>query len=209
MPRPRNDQMSERRRRYALSVVQQPSTGCAFGTNLLSRVSVSPPLILRLRVSEPDGAEVLPFDELPFMLCQLRLVTATGQPADMLSPVPNQPAAPDAEESGAAPSEPPRRPIPRAQQPSILQGSADGPAMEGSTPSPPRVPTSHSSSPAHAQSAAVPVRMLYGNMVAFGVRIPETQGQNTPHGIFFVFPDISIRSRGRFRLVADLNRMPK
>lgn len=43
---------------YQLIVVQQVTRGCAFGSNLLSRVPCSPPLNLRLKVSDGEGREI-------------------------------------------------------------------------------------------------------------------------------------------------------
>lgn len=45
-------------RRYHLRIVQQPTIGCAFGNNLLSRLAIAPPLIVQLRVTDGQDNEV-------------------------------------------------------------------------------------------------------------------------------------------------------
>lgn len=45
-------------RRYELIIVQEPTRGCAFGSNLLSRLPCAPPLIVQLRVTDESGNEI-------------------------------------------------------------------------------------------------------------------------------------------------------
>lgn len=45
-------------RRYTLSVVQQPRRSAEFGSNVLSRLPLAPPLIVRLDVTDADGNDV-------------------------------------------------------------------------------------------------------------------------------------------------------
>lgn len=45
--------------RYLLHILQQPTIGCAFGSNLLSRLAVAPPLIVQLQAIDRAGKEVL------------------------------------------------------------------------------------------------------------------------------------------------------
>lgn len=44
--------------RYELAIVQQPTVGCAFGSNALSRIPCGPPLILSLKITDGSGREV-------------------------------------------------------------------------------------------------------------------------------------------------------
>lgn len=46
--------------RYELIIVQAPTSGCAFGQNLLARLPCAPPLILRLRVTDGRSGRELP-----------------------------------------------------------------------------------------------------------------------------------------------------
>lgn len=46
------------RRHYTLSVIQQPLRAAEFGTGVLSRLPVSPPLIVRLEVRDGEGRSV-------------------------------------------------------------------------------------------------------------------------------------------------------
>lgn len=45
-------------RRYTLSVVQQPLRSAEFGSNVLSRLPLNPPLIVKLDVHDAEGNEV-------------------------------------------------------------------------------------------------------------------------------------------------------
>ena len=45
-------------RRYLLHIIQQPTTGCAFGSNLLSRLALAPPLIVQMQVIDRAGREI-------------------------------------------------------------------------------------------------------------------------------------------------------
>lgn len=45
-------------RKYEMIILQQPTRGCAFGSNLLSRLPCAPPLIVQLKVTDEDGNEV-------------------------------------------------------------------------------------------------------------------------------------------------------
>lgn len=45
-------------RRYILRVIQSPTTGSAFGTNLLARLALAPPLVVELVVTDSNGNEI-------------------------------------------------------------------------------------------------------------------------------------------------------
>jgi hypothetical protein len=44
--------------RYSLSIIQQPTRAAEFGTNVLSRLPLAPPLIVKLEVKDPKGNDV-------------------------------------------------------------------------------------------------------------------------------------------------------
>jgi len=46
------------RRRYTLRIIQSPNTGAAFGTNLLARLALAPPLVVELVVTNSEGVEI-------------------------------------------------------------------------------------------------------------------------------------------------------
>jgi len=47
-------------------------------------------------------------------------------------------------------------------------------------------------------------RLLYGSLVSSSYSLIDLNGQ---HGIFFMFPDVSIRVEGRYRLGVSLSRL--
>lgn len=52
---------------------------------------------------------------------------------------------------------------------------------------------------------SAPQRLLYGNLVSSPHILRNLQGRQ---GIYFLFPDVSIRCRGRFLLNVTLIRLP-
>jgi Velvet factor len=62
---------------------------------------------------------------------------------------------------------------------------------------PPDDPTNLSTQPS-AQ------RLLYGSLVSSSYSLVDLSGQR---GIFFVFPDVSVRIQGKFRLGINLSRL--
>ena len=49
-------------------------------------------------------------------------------------------------------------------------------------------------------------RLLYGNLVSSPHALRNLQGRQ---GVYFLFPDVSIRNRGRFQLHVTLMRIPR
>ncbi len=49
-------------------------------------------------------------------------------------------------------------------------------------------------------------RLLYGNLVSSPHLLRNLQGRR---GVYFVFPDVSIRQRGRYQLKVTLIRLPR
>lgn len=54
--------------------------------------------------------------------------------------------------------------------------------------------------------AASPLRLLYGNLVSSPHVLRNLQGRQ---GVYFLFPDVSIRWRGRFQLGVTLIKLPR
>ena len=179
-----------------MSIAQEPTTGAAFGTNLLARLPISPLLVTELRVTNRAGKEIsayvtaasrpvrnlpltnLPYslDEMPFLICQVSLITEDHQPADVLAPANHPPSSslPDGD----------------ARQPASASASATASSAPSSPPAAP----------------ASPLRTLYGTLAASPQQFASPSGYpNT----YFLFPEISVRCRGRFRLRALLLRIPK
>ncbi|KAF8884985.1 velvet factor-domain-containing protein [Infundibulicybe gibba] len=128
-------------RTYHLEVVQHPLRTAEFGTASLSRLPLTPPIIVQLTVRDPSGNSVVPESELPFLIAHLSLFSENGlTPLDMGSS------------------------IGRQQSPPIL----------------------------------------YGNLVSSIDQLEDLQGNM---GLFFIFPDVSIRCRGRFQLGISLLRI--
>ena len=49
-------------------------------------------------------------------------------------------------------------------------------------------------------------QLLYGNLVSSPHALRNLQGRQ---GVYFLFPDVSIRNRGRFQLHVTLMRLPR
>ncbi|KAM6496862.1 Velvet factor domain containing protein, partial [Amanita muscaria] len=127
-------------RTYHLEVVQQPIITAAFETANLSRLALTPPVIVQLTVRDTSGNSVVPELELPFLVAHLSLFSSDGTPLDM--------------------------------------GSSIG---RDHTP-----PT------------------LYGNIISSVEQLEDLQGNL---GLFFLFPDVSIRWRGQYQLGIKLLRL--
>ncbi|EIW67023.1 hypothetical protein M231_07129 [Tremella mesenterica] len=126
-------------RTYRITPIQQPERSAAFHNSYLSRLPLAPCLILQLDCWDSDGDLVIPYEELPFLVCHLELQTPYGHPAGMtISP------------SGEL------------------------------------------------------VSMLYGTLVAAPAEMDDDSGAQ---GIYFAFPDVSVRYSGTFRLKASLLRI--
>ena len=51
-----------------------------------------------------------------------------------------------------------------------------------------------------------PERLLYGNLVSSPHLLRNLQGRR---GVYFMFPDVGVRQRGRFQLKVSLMRLPR
>ncbi|PWN28742.1 hypothetical protein BDZ90DRAFT_217817, partial [Jaminaea rosea] len=192
---------------YELVSIQEPTDGSAFGSNLLSRLPLAPPLILRLRVFDTRDGRELPSDvEGSWLLCQVQLTTESGQTADMIST--------SAATSGSVTSPPVRRSsrqIARSTAAAtassssppptqaVVSGSAGAGTAENTDASGPVSTSSPSGILTH------PLRMLYGSLTASPQVFRSTDG---PLATFFFFPEVCVRVRGRYRLRATLLRLP-
>ncbi|KDQ26978.1 hypothetical protein PLEOSDRAFT_1043611, partial [Pleurotus ostreatus PC15] len=128
-------------RSYHLEVVQHPQKTADFGSASLSRLPLTPPIVVQLIVTDPSGNSIIPEVELPFLIAHLSLLSADGQRQ-------------------------------------LDMGSAPGGDL-----SPP---------------------ILYGNLVSSVHQLEDLQGNM---GMYFLFPDVSIRYRGQFRLRVNLMRL--
>ncbi|KAJ7872161.1 hypothetical protein B0H14DRAFT_3860482 [Mycena olivaceomarginata] len=80
------------RRSHQLNVVQHPQKTAAFGYANLSRLPLTPAMVVRLTVCDANGNSIVPQDELPFLIGHLSLFTENGiAPLDMGSSVTGQP----------------------------------------------------------------------------------------------------------------------
>jgi len=122
---------------YHLQILQHPVTGAEHGAYPLSRLPLSPPLILRLKVSNRKGAQIAIDEEFPFFVAHLHLL--------------NEQAVP-------------------------IQEQHSNPSQQ----------------------------LLYGTLVAAPQAFKDQAGYR---GYFFVFPDVSLRLRGRYRLGISLTRL--
>ncbi|KAL1752100.1 velvet factor-domain-containing protein, partial [Schizophyllum commune] len=124
-------------RSYHLEVVQQPVRTAEFGNASLSRLPITPPIIVKLTVTDRSGNAVIPQHELPFLIAHLSLWTEDGRT---------------------------------------------------------RV------------DAGQGVPMLYGNLVSAVDQLEDMAGNQ---GLFFCFPDVSVRVRGRYQLGVTLMRISR
>ncbi|KAJ7746889.1 velvet factor-domain-containing protein, partial [Mycena maculata] len=135
-------------RSYQLNVVQHPQKTAEFGHARLSRLPLTPPMVVQLIVRDANGNSIVPEEELPFLIAHLSLFHENGQtPLDM-----------------------------------------------GSSPT----------GPGYRQGAPQPI--LYGNLVS---SVDHLEDLNGNMGLFFLFPDVSIRWRGRFQLGITLVRISR
>lgn len=127
-------------RTYHLEIIQQPEMSAEFGSAALSRLPLSPPLIVQLIIRDLRGNIVENEPDLPFMISHLSLHGADG----------------------SGPLELPQN---------------------GHFP---------------------PNRLLYGNLVSSPHNMRNLQGRA---GVYFLFPDVSVRQRGRYSLQVTLMRL--
>ncbi|SAM83985.1 uncharacterized protein UBRO_06309 [Ustilago bromivora] len=212
---------------YKLILVQEPTIGAAFEDNLLGRIGLAPPLVLELQVIK-DGQASDASAELPFLICQCSLLDEQGSTADMV----NQTAVSAAAAADAAQS-PSKLTVPtgstRARRgrrsSSGRRGSASTSAVstrssestDASTSTgaiSDDIPSSHTATRSGQESPAKLARMLYGTLVG-GPQLylaPPTTTASASRGEqgekpYFFFPEISIRTPGKFRIVCRLMRL--
>ncbi|KAF5338613.1 hypothetical protein D9611_012811 [Ephemerocybe angulata] len=126
---------------YRLEVVQQPLRTAEFGMANLSRLPLTPPLIVKLMINDPTGSPLVPEGELPFLIAHLSLVSEDGtRSLDMGSQIGRDNQAP----------------------------------------------------------------ILYGNLVSSVDHLEDLQGNM---GLFFLFPDVSVRWAGKYQLAITLSRI--
>ncbi|KAJ7807177.1 velvet factor-domain-containing protein [Mycena olivaceomarginata] len=130
------------RRSYQLNIVQHPQKAAEFGYANLSRLPLTPTMVVRLTVRDANGNSIVPQDELPFLIAHLSLFT----------------------ENGIA---------------SLDMGSS---------------------------TTGQPPPILYGSLVS---SLNHLEDHNGNMGLFFLFPDVSIRWRGRFQLGVTLLRISR
>ncbi|KAH0582959.1 hypothetical protein H2248_010855 [Termitomyces sp. 'cryptogamus'] len=65
-------------RTYHLEVIQQPERTAEFRNSELSRLPLTPPIIVRLTVRDSSGNYVVPQAELPFLIAHLSLFSGDG-----------------------------------------------------------------------------------------------------------------------------------
>ncbi|KAI0372725.1 hypothetical protein BV20DRAFT_42063 [Pilatotrama ljubarskyi] len=133
-------------RTYRLEIVQHPDRTAEFGSSVLTRLPLAPPLIAQLIMRDSSGRTVIDESELPFLVAQLSLLSGDGSsPMDYVT---------------------------------------DG--------------RGHRQNPTE--------RLLYGNLVSSPHLLRNLQGRR---GVYFMFPDVGVRQRGRFQLKVTLIRLPR
>ncbi|KAJ7453975.1 hypothetical protein B0H11DRAFT_266250 [Mycena galericulata] len=71
-------------RTYKLTVVQHPQKTAEFGHARLSRLPLTPPMVVQLTVWDSNGNSIIPEEELPFLIAHLSLFSENGlTPLDM------------------------------------------------------------------------------------------------------------------------------
>ncbi|KAJ7861125.1 velvet factor-domain-containing protein [Mycena olivaceomarginata] len=135
---------SVQRRSYQLNFVQHPhpQKAAEFRYANLSRLPLTPTMVVQLTVRDANGNSIVPQDELPFLIAHLSLFT----------------------ENGIA---------------SLDMGSS---------------------------TTGQPPPILYGSLVS---SLNHLEDHNGNMGLFFLFPDVSIRWRGRFQLGVTLLRISR
>ncbi|KAL9933736.1 hypothetical protein V8E36_007394 [Tilletia maclaganii] len=187
-------------RTYELVIVEQPTTGCAFGQQPLSRIPIFPALIARLRIFDREGVEVTAGDDLPFLTCQVSLLTEQGESADLVmgqSPT----AQGDAEASTAPePSTSRRRTTRRVSS----RGGAAGRKTQAKAKAKAQSSGDDSFSSTDGPILA-PTRMLAGDRPAHAEIYFDLDNQRR---LLFIFSDVCIRLTGKYRLQLSLTRLP-
>ncbi|KAJ7835752.1 velvet factor-domain-containing protein [Mycena olivaceomarginata] len=70
--------LTECPRSYQLNVVQQPQRTAEFANESLSRLPLTPSMVVQLTVTDLHGNSIVPEEELPFLVAHLSLFTEDG-----------------------------------------------------------------------------------------------------------------------------------
>ncbi|KAG9018888.1 hypothetical protein FRB90_008469 [Tulasnella sp. 427] len=134
-------------RRYHLEVIQHPERTAEIGNGaVLSRLPLSPPLVVKITVEDAEGNTIPAHTEMPFLAAHLSLYNEDGsEPVD------------------------------------IVEGPSSPNGRSGD-----------------------PERMLYGTLVS---SLHHLKDANNQPGMFFIFPDVSVRRRGTYTLLVNLLRL--
>lgn len=148
--------------------------------------------------------------DLPFLICHISLITQDGQNADMLTRVyPKQAAAAEKGSSSINTIEP----APTTKSSSSSSSSTPKPAtttlpvqqQEKQQEKQIAATTALASSSSNKlDEAPTSVRLLYGTLVASPMQLYTPQDRL---GNIFIFPEVSIRSRGQFRLQITVTKV--
>lgn len=185
---------------YRLILVQEPTIGSAFEENVLGRIGLAPPLILELELTK-DGKVEDASAELPFLICQCSLLNEQGDAADMVS---QAAAMPSSAGSTLMPPTPSRRRGRRSSS-NRRRSSPSGPSSRSSGSTDVSVRDS-SSAPASISGTPALARMLYGTIVAGAqpfTSLREEEGEKP----YFFFPELSVRTPGKFKIQCRLMRL--
>ncbi len=204
---------------YKLVLVQQPTIGSAFEDNLLGRLGLAPPLIVELQVFR-DGKISDATAELPFLICQCSLLDEQGRVADMVDQRVGS-ASQQSQEATTAPaavSAVPRRGRSVRNKISHRGGLADGtvtPLSLDSTEASTSGASEDTLTPGTGEPSATQlsgrnspqiVRMLYGTLAA-GPQQYISPNADEEEKAYFFFPELSIRTPGRFKIICTLLRL--
>lgn len=198
---------------YRLTLVQEPTMGAAFEDNLLGRIGLAPPLILELQVIK-DGKEEDASDVLPFLICQCSLLTEQGAIAGMLVQTASTTSSSGATLMLPTPPSAGATRGPRGRQSSGQRGNSASTVSGRSSGSVEASPSGTSDdAPAIPPTAQQPTeqgrppfaRMLYGTIVASPQQYESSQAQEKS---YFFFPEISVRTPGKFKIQCTLMRLP-
>lgn len=196
---------------YKLILVQEPTTGSAFEDNLLGRIGLAPPLILELQVTK-DGKAEDASAELPFLICQCSLLDEHGAVADMV----DRQATTAWSGSTLMPPTPKRARRGRRSSSNLRGTSPSGISTRSMSSTNASASTSITTSTSASQagpSSSMPssgpdtpqlARMLYGTIVAAPQQLHSLENDQKP---YFFFPEISVRTPGKFKIQCQLMRL--
>ncbi|KAJ7862751.1 velvet factor-domain-containing protein [Mycena olivaceomarginata] len=70
--------LTECPRSYHLNIIQQPQKTAEFANASLSRLPLTPPMVVQLKVTDLNGNSIVPEEELTFLVAHLSLFTEDG-----------------------------------------------------------------------------------------------------------------------------------